>query len=258
MKLNEHIYNKLTKEYYHGYRALNPTLKTCEEFYITSSFIYAASYAGRKGYVDVYFLDRALDIFSLHNDNDFNKLQKKVSFDLKDLKERDWYSYFKGDIRKRRDLLDIVQQLGYDGYFNYEIDKELMQHSVAASLEMNASLYKSPSIGVFDRESLKKASTINDVTDDYRVKKYADKELDYIEYRLLKAYYDNDDRDYVYEELVSNVLNFTPKQIMQLMWHFDYKKYEADYEKLQRQFGDAKLLKEKKLMYCQRPILRWE
>lgn len=258
MKLDEQNYHKLNKEYYHGYRALDPALKTCEEFYITSSFIYAASYAGRKGHVDVYFLDHALNIFNLHNENDFRKLQEKVSFDLSGLKERDWYSYFKGDVRKRRDLLDVVQQFGYDGYFNYEIDKELMKHSVAASLELNAFLYKSPSIGVFDRNCLKKVSTIDNVTEDYRVKKYADKELDYIEYRLLKAYYDNDDKNYVYEELVADVLNYTPKQIMQLVWHFDPKDYEVDYEKLQKQFGGTGLIEEKKLIYYQRPIVRWE
>lgn len=79
--LLEQRHSNLRREYYHGFHALDPALKSCEEFYLTASFIYAASYAGRNGKVEVYHLKRAASIFNLRCESDFNALQEKVSFD---------------------------------------------------------------------------------------------------------------------------------------------------------------------------------
>lgn len=258
--LNEQNYTNLNKQYYHGYRVMDPSLKSCEEFYLTNSFLYAASYAGRKGHVDVYKLKKSANIFKLQSEFDFNLLQnnlKDSSINLEELKERDWYSYFKGNIRKRRDLLDIVESLGYDGYFNREVDKELMKHSVAANISVDRRLYNSPSLGIFNKNCLLKIDEVLDVVNDSRVQDYKDLELDYIKYRLLDAYKNNISLSDVYNEVTEQVLNFNSIQIMSLFSKFNYKDFENEYSDLCKRFGDIELLTEKKLIYYQRPIVRW-
>lgn len=258
--LKEQKQNNLNRSYYHGYRVMDPNLKTCEEFYLTTSFIYAASYAGRKGHVDVYNFKNSVNIFNLNCKSDLDNLKKvlgDISINVNELKKRDWFSYFKGDIKKRRKLLDLVESLGYDGYFNREVDKELMQHSVAANSITDRRLYNSPSIGIFNKDCLIKTGTVDDIPNNYRIQKYRDLELDYIEYYLLKTYKESKSLSEAYDVLSEQILNFNSKQIMSIISKFNYKEFEKDYNDLCKEFGDISLFTEKKLIYYQRPIIRW-
>lgn len=255
--ISEQRHSNLRREYYHGFHALDPALKSCEEFYLTASFIYAASYAGRKGKVEVYHLKRAANIFNLRCESDFNALQEKVSFDLSKLRDGDWLSFFKGSLRERRELLDIIESLGYDGYFNKEVDRELVKHSVAAGCEADLKLLSSPSVGIFNKDCLEKVETVSDIRSDFRVKRYIDLELDYIEYKLLLAYKNSSSLSDVYDELTQQVLNFDSTQIMSMIVKLNPKDFSQDFGRLHKRFGSIELLSEKQLIYYQRPISRW-
>lgn len=260
MSLKEQQYANLNRNYFHGYHVLDPKLKTCEEFYLTNSFIYAASYAGRKGHVEVYHLKKSSNIFNLNSETDFNLLKenlKNPSIDLEILKKRDWFSYFKGDLKKRRELLDVIESLGYDGYFNKEVDKELSQHSILAGLRVDGRLLNSPSIGIFNKDCLTKIKTIDNISENEYIDKYKELELQYIEYKLLLTYKQQEDLKSLYEELVDEILNFNSMQIMLMITKFNPKEYIQDFEELDKKFGSIKLLKEKALIYYQRPIIKW-
>lgn len=224
---------------------------------LTASSIYAASYAGRKGKVEVYHLKRAANIFNLQCKTDFDTLQEKVSFDLEELKSRDWLSFFKGSLRERRKLLDTIESLGYDGYFNREVDNELAKHSAAAGCEVDLKLLGSPSVGIFNRDCLERVETVSDIRNDFRVKRHINLELDYIEYKLLLAYKNGNSLSDVYDELVQQVLNFDNMQIMSIMMRFNPRDYSKDFETLHKRFGGVELLSEKQLIYYQRPISSW-
>lgn len=253
--LKEQMYKNLNKEYYHGYRVLNPALKTCEEFYLTQSFIYAASYAGPKGSVDVFKLNRNANIFNLNCDTDFKRLQAVTDLNLNELKDRDWFSYFKGDLKERRKLLDLIENLGYDGYFNREVDEELVHHSIAAEMEVDVRLKNSPSIGLFNENCITKIQTIENIRKDYRVKNVKDLELDYIEYKILKAYNEKEDLLDVCYELCQQVLNFDCNQIMLMISKCSYHLFKDDYEDLKKMFENKSPFQDKGF-YNQRPI-RW-
>lgn len=154
--LKEQMYKNLNKEYYHGYRVLNPALKTCEEFYLTQSFIYAASYAGPKGSVDVFKLNRNANIFNLNCETDFKRLQAVADLNLNELKDRDWFSYFKGDLKERRKLLDLIENLGYDEYL------EVINYTNSIKVSLNLTLSKKfPELKIISEQLIKELDNLD-------------------------------------------------------------------------------------------------
>lgn len=258
--MNEQKYTNLNRIYYHGYREDNPQLKSCDqyEFYITTSFLYAASYAGKEGYVEAFKLKQEANILNLKSKKDY-ELLNKYKMNPSSLIGRDWFSYFNGDFYKRNEYLKKLKNLGYDGYFNYEIDDELVWHSIIANKCINTLYKQSPSIGIFNKNILQKIETINNPTKDERIKQYKSLELEYIEYQILKLYKNDKFTDFelycLYDKLRSQILNFEPKQILYMIFKFNPEKYINDYNELKKKFGSVKLIEDKQRFYYERPMI---
>lgn len=259
MKITEQGYTNLNRSYYHGFRPDNPQLKSCSshEFYVTNSFLYAASYSGKIGYVEKYRLKREANILNLQCESDYDTLMN-AGIDASGLLGRDWFSYFKGNFEERGEVLKVIRGLGYDGYFNYEIDDELIMHSVAASQYASTVNKKAPSIGVFSKDILRKVETFKDLPSSPEIKKYAGIELEYIEFKLLDLYANNDYDDahlsVLLDQVRSEVFNFNIMQLYNLFIRFNPRDYIDDYDRLNKKFGKTKLIEDKKRLYYERPV----
>ena len=64
MVLAEQKYTNLNRIYYHGFNPDKAKKLSCNEFYLTTSFPYAAENAGPNGTVAEFFLAKESNIFS--------------------------------------------------------------------------------------------------------------------------------------------------------------------------------------------------
>lgn len=260
--MTEQKYTNKNRIYYHGFRPLNPPLKSSDEFYLTTSFLYAASYAGKKGKVWSYRLKRNANIFNLKSKKDIEKIKNNdilrfPDIDFDELANRDWFSYFKGNFKQRRLLLNVIELMKYDGYFNNEIDDELVHHSVAANLNINLALKNSPSIGIFNDDCLEKIEVVDDIANDPRIKEYKQAEFEYFIYTILKSYESGtknaDFFDKLYE-LSLSLFNFTNQQLIKMFMSINPNQYADEYVMLKQKFENVRLIEGKRYMYNQRPV----
>lgn len=189
MNIFEQKSKNLNRLYYHGkVKNFDENQKKFLEFYLTTRKEYALPYAKRGGVVEIYQLKDVTNIFnmkSIKDESAFRKIcQKDFPLNIKYinfLKENDWSSIC-GD-EKKKELLQIVKKLNYDGFFNYEIDKEGLEllHNYGMYKFTNANIH-SPSIGMFNTDKLRK---IDEKPVEYFVNK--EKELEYVKEQAIKA-----------------------------------------------------------------------
>lgn len=217
MIINEQKHSNHCRIYYHGYiKGFDPGLKECPEFYLTTSFAYASSYAGSEGIVSEFYLKKDCNIFNAFSKRDFElvkeyceKYARQYLNKLSYLKTRDWWDLFDQNIEKRRSFLDILEDLGFDGYFNYEADKELQKKYEQNSQIVMPGLTDSASIGMFDDCNLIKGRTFygkKDFLKNEEVQKVRELQLTYLAYKMLELY---------------DQKRFTPENIRNLYYQFD-------------------------------------
>ncbi len=146
MILDEQVYCKSNKIYWHGslYSKYNKDLAKFKYYFITPDFEYAARYALDRVNVALKYmyactLKRPLNIFnprSITDELKFRKRYNPTNEEFEILKNEPWLEVY-GSIKDRERIVDSIQLLGYDGFFNYEYNKE------------------GASIGLFDPEDVK-------------------------------------------------------------------------------------------------------
>lgn len=127
----EQKYTNLNRKYFHGQSKQN-TPPHQFEYYLTTKFDYAFNYAyGYLGEVIEYNLKQIADIFNANSKKDAAVLRnfcKKYYPDfipyIELLKTNDWSKIRSSE--DKRNLIEIVKDLGYDGYFNWEIDDKIL------------------------------------------------------------------------------------------------------------------------------------
>lgn len=191
MLISEQKYSNLNKVYYRGLKNLNDSRRKYDEIYLTTKFLYALANAGLDGIVRQYTLRKSANIFNMKCRTDEAALRRYCQqsgelagytklFDQ--LKENDW-SYITGGDYYRQRLVWAIRKLGYDGYFNFEIDEDYQKKCSGYSWSRLSELQiKSPAVAVFDEASLVRISELRgeELRDFYKTKQAKEIEKEYI------------------------------------------------------------------------------
>lgn len=191
MILSEQKYTNTNKLYYRGLSEYNEKNKFCEEVYLSTRLIYSLAYSfGLKGVVEVYRLKKTANIFNMRSKQDEGKLRKfcqsqgmmKYLKYFEKLKNNDWLGVLGED---RIKLVNAIKLLGYDGYFNFEIDRDryekLRNNSFCNFSDLQV---HSPSIAIFDVHKTCERVAVYSKKEDFEkepeIKKIKQQELDYV------------------------------------------------------------------------------
>ena len=157
MLISEQKYANKNRLYYRGLADNDKSSKFYKETYLTTRLIYALAYSfGLKGVVEVYRLKDTANIFNMRFKTDEGNLRKfcqehKMSKYLKHfetLKNNDWLRVLGED---RQKLINAIKSMGYDGYFNSEIDESRYEELKNSSFcNFSALQVKSPSVAIFN------------------------------------------------------------------------------------------------------------
>lgn len=168
MLLSEQKHKRLSRLYYHGQvKGYDSSKRLFNELYLSTKFLYALSYAfdssNALGEVEVFKLRETANIFNMRCKTDEAALRKQLNSyspmltrHIEALKSNDW-SFFLNSDNNRVKLVDIIRDLGYDGYFNFEIDSiavEMLRRS--EEFRYDDFDIKSPAIGLFNKDVLMK------------------------------------------------------------------------------------------------------
>lgn len=205
MMLNEQIHKNLYRSYFQGHRLDYDRDKSFyKENYYTTNPLYAWFYAvkdNEKGVVTEYKLRNQINIFNARSQKDFDRLHSFViensldfSYDeLESLKDKDWIIL--GNEKRRKQLIDIIFNLGYDGYFNFEFNNELKEE--LEEMYLNPQLPKTdnnPSIGVLNPNifiKVKNYYSIEDMNGLPQIAMYHQQEIENVKkgYKYAKKYF---------------------------------------------------------------------
>lgn len=253
MHILEQKHKNLRRIYYHGFHK-NKEDRICEDFYLTTSFAYAAINAGPEGTVTEYFLTKENDIFNALSKQDYTLIQKycekhatKYLKTLPRLKNEDWYKVFDKDLKKRQSFINnVIKVLKFDGYFNFEIDKKLQIELDKQSLVFIPKLTDCPSIAIFDESCLLEGQTFcgkKDFVKNKQVQEAREMQLDFLAYRMLELY---DEDRYTVENIRKlyysfvNILFFTLDELYVLTKNWKLEDLFKDKEKFVKEFAFLK------------------
>lgn len=168
MLISEQKHKNRNRKYYHG-KVID---KSGNEFYLTTRLEYALIYSdGLLGKVEEYTLKQTADIFNANCKTDEEQLKRFCQDQtptllryLPRLKQNDWTSL--GDAQLKYIFIDIIKELNYDGFFNYEIDETALKKIPNNCLPKYNSVRQSPAIAVFNKDIL----VLNKTWDQYNFK----------------------------------------------------------------------------------------
>lgn len=159
MTFNEQIL-KRKRVYFHGSKTNTLDIKNAHYdcFFIscdiTTAIIYCKRTEEEIKYIHTFTIDKPLNIFNARSSVDYFKLHKAlldkgvhettIKSLTHSLKNNDWSQLENTDIT-RGFLINVVKSLGYDGFFNFEWDKNLDHFN---------GQFSKPSIGIFDIKNL--------------------------------------------------------------------------------------------------------
>lgn len=162
MVFNEQLYKNRGRVYFHGtpYETLDKSNGRFGCFFLTTDFSYAVDYSKKEekgifGNVFEFHLRSPMNIFNIKSTMDRYKLQKIVSKELYELANLSNWLVNSKDIASRKDLINAIKSLGYDGFFDSEVDDD--------------KIYKNPTIGIFSLDNLDFIKTY--VFDDFKLNK---------------------------------------------------------------------------------------
>lgn len=147
MILNEQILKNKNRRYFHGtpFDDLDKSKNNYGCLFLTTDFSYAVSYSkveeqGDFGYVFEFHLKKPMNIFNIRSTMDRFKLQRSVNDEIYSLANtNNWLTAHNG-IQLRPKLLKSLKELGYDGFFDKEIDEN--------------EIYDNPAIGIFNTDKI--------------------------------------------------------------------------------------------------------
>lgn len=166
MLISEQKHTNLNRIYYHG-KIKNRQLIS-NEFYLTTRFAYAFLYSSGYVYgeVDSFKLNQIANIFNARCKTDEGSLRKFCQVNAPNilkyinlLKDNDWKII--RDNQLRDDLIYIIRELKYDGYFNFEIDDKMIDDLHSRGIYRYDFQKHSPSIGIFNTDILEKPMQLN-------------------------------------------------------------------------------------------------
>lgn len=159
MLISEQKYTNLNRLYYHG--KIKDRKLLSNEFYLATKFAYAFVYSTgyTYGVVEEYRLKQTANIFNAKSITDEGNLRKfcqrnapNILKYIELLKENDW-KYIR-DNQLREDLIFIIRELKYDGYFNLEIDQKMLDELHSRDVYKYDYHKHSPSVGIFNTGAL--------------------------------------------------------------------------------------------------------
>jgi hypothetical protein len=170
MLISEQKYTNKNRIYYRGLKAKDLSKKGFEEIYLTTDIVYALSYAGINGLIEVYRLKDTSNIFNMRSKTDEANLKKFCQSHyqqygnylkyLEALKNNDW-SNLVGGALNRQPIIIAIKSLGYDGYFNYEIDNDFFQNTKDYFWNIyNKPHVNFPAVAIFNNDAIEKIDTL--------------------------------------------------------------------------------------------------
>lgn len=212
-ELFEQKYTNLNRKYFHG-QPLHYVEPHQTEYYLTTQFAYAFNFAiGNFGEVIEYNLKKEADIFNAASKKDAATLRSFCKKEIPQycqyvelLKKNDWSKLRENSIKES--LISIVQQLGYDGYFNWEIDDKVLDKYHRDNIFKFDFFKESPSIGIFNKNILvtKNVWNKNNYKDCKNYKDFVELELKIIKDKALE-----DKRNYIDSK---DTINFLRRRIL--------------------------------------------
>lgn len=194
MIFNEQNLKKFKRSYFRGLKSSSERIY--KETYLTTKFQYALFYAKATGQVFEYKLKENANIFNAKCKTDEGILRRYCQKNwpeflskIEKLKNNDWITVSE----ERQDLIDAIQLLGYDGYFNFEIDKNLIKEARKYEcFDFTEIHLNSPSIALFDDSSLIEVQNWKGekLERNQEFQALHEKELDYIKWSLLEDLYE--------------------------------------------------------------------
>mgnify|MGYP003301697646 FL=1 len=136
-------------------------------FYLTTDLKYAILYSKYDGYVEEYRLKSGVNIFNAKSGKDYYTLRKALldspelnTFTeyLDDLKSEDWTVILNG-YKNRDSIVNLLIDLGYDGYFNYEYTRNVIK-KLEQDNEFIPVISNEPAIGVLNEGLFKKVDIL--------------------------------------------------------------------------------------------------
>lgn len=165
MILREQRHTNLSRSYCRGLKNRNLADRQYDEIYLTTKFSYALAYAGVDGIIEEYLLKDTADIFSMRCRTDEDRLRKycqekpHLKFYLRTferLRDNDWAGAFDYPY-ERQWFLEAIKALGYDGYFNFEIDKDYFhKYRDLPGFSFIESDISSPAVALFSESAVVK------------------------------------------------------------------------------------------------------
>lgn len=234
MGLQEQTYRGHKRIYYQGrFSGFDESKRTFKDvFYLTTSIVYAASYAGDDGNVSSYVLKKDLNIFNAKSKQDYNAIKDALSNDLLSyldrLADEDWVfgdNLFEQTTKNK--FIEIIKSLGYDGFFNYEVDKKFLRRMKESPYWdfINKVMIDNPSIGVFDESNLIKVDDNIDFKKESSYKEFSDLEKNFIAYSLLSLLnggkFDDEHKDMLYKSLCNSLMTLSKDEIYELVFSYD-------------------------------------
>ena len=254
MTFREQRYKNKSRIYYHGESPGSTYKLSCGEFYLTTYFPYAASYAKLNGTVTEYHLSKTCNIFNGLSNQDFQLLKnycekyaRRFLNVLSRLKKRDWFKLFDQDINKRQELLTIIEDLGFDGYFNFEIDSELDKIHDKNGEVIAPALIHSPSLAVFNPEKCLIQSNIwngkAEFLENIEMQKAREMQIDYLAYLFLQLCDEGKCTQENVKKLYRNtvgILLFSLEELQELTKSWSFEDIYKDKEKFTKEFAFLK------------------
>lgn len=196
MVLNEQTYSNFYRTYYigrqKGYDRNKATHK--KAIYLTTNLTYAIVYAKLTGYIEEYHLREEINVFNARSEKDYYNLRRKLLSDsllniftskLDSLKDSDW-TYVLGSFKKRDEILDVLKELGYDGYFNFEYTKDLKKN-LSERGDFVPAFDNKPAIGVLNKDAflLTHVRDVSYYKDTDKFKNFHDDEKESLKSRII-------------------------------------------------------------------------
>lgn len=234
------------------YREWKPRVFCCP--YVSTQVLYALNFSKNfdkpivenAKYLSQFVIKKPLNLFNARSQKDCRILedffrQNKMHDWLESLPllaDNDWLDVF--EIEERECLIEILKELGFEGFVNIERNSRKILRNAFYTLNVSVknNLYGFDGIGVFDFNNLMEVKTLqgwNEIKKEFAVQL----EINSAKNKVLKNLFENWDsyknnlnlfaKDSLRNVMVWNFL--TEKEIEELYRNFDYENFKNNFEK---------------------------
>ena len=222
--------------------------------YVSTQVLYALNFSKdfdkpiveNAKYLSQFVIKKPLNLFNARSQKDCRLLEdffrKNKMYDwlgaLPLLADNDWLDVF--EIEEREYLIEILKELGFDGFVNIEGNsgKILRNAFYTLNVSVKNDLYGFDRIGIFDFNNLMEVKTLqgwNEIKKEFEVQL----EINSAKNEVLKNLFENwegykNNLNLFVEDSLKNVVvwNFlTRKEIEELYLNFDYENFKNKFEK---------------------------